>query len=518
MAIKTNLLYDATTTLNMGVEFRLSNKTSLDVSANWNPVTFSDNRKWKHVLAQPEFRLWTKETFRGHFFGLHAHYAYYNISNLPKSLFSQNMKDNRYEGWLAGAGVGYGYRRNFSRRWGLETVIGLGYTYLGYDKYKCGTCGEKLSSNKRNYFGPTKAAITLVYNFGCGKKVSFTPVSVYVHPVEIKEVAPLVAPLHAPVYAVSYLTPEAEEVKARSHKGSASLDFASGQADIATSAKSYTTELQHVYELITQVKNEFGAKMTGLTITGYASPEGTYYSNLILSRQRANAVKNHIQSVYGFPGSFFLVEGRGEDWMMLDSLVAQSSMVDKSRILEIIRNIDIFDGREKKLMELSGGAPYRQMLNELFPKLRRSDYVLHYTVDPFTVEEGKEVLKTKPSNLSLNEMFLIAKTYKQGSDAFNEVFEKAAQLFPHNDTANLNAAASALERGDKMLTGHYLAQVSEKGRNAAWHNNTAILHSLQGEYDQSTTEFNRAISLGSEQAVQNINLLYQYVEQLKMNN
>lgn len=168
-AIKTNLLYDATGSINLGAEVRLSDKTSLDISGNWNPWTFSGNRKWKHSLIQPEFRLWTGGTFSGHFFGLHAHYSYYNMSNLPKPPFSQNMKEHRYEGWLVGAGIGYGYRWNFGRRWGVEAEIGMGYAYLDYEKYKCETCNERVGSATRNYIGPTKAAVSLIYRLGSKK-------------------------------------------------------------------------------------------------------------------------------------------------------------------------------------------------------------------------------------------------------------------------------------------------------------------------------------------------------------
>ncbi|MCD8268234.1 MAG: DUF3575 domain-containing protein [Parabacteroides sp.] len=154
----------------MGAEFKTGNRTSLDLSASWNPFTFSDNRKWKHFLFQPEFRLWTKETFSGHFFGLHAHYAYYNVGRLPHGPFSQYMADHRFEGWLIGAGASYGYRWNFSQNWGLEATIGVGYAYLDYDKYKCETCGEKLGSETKHYFGPTKVGVSLIYSFGKKKK------------------------------------------------------------------------------------------------------------------------------------------------------------------------------------------------------------------------------------------------------------------------------------------------------------------------------------------------------------
>ena len=56
VALKTNLLYDATATVNLGTEIGLAPQWSLDLSANYNGWTFSDNKKWKHWLAQPEAR------------------------------------------------------------------------------------------------------------------------------------------------------------------------------------------------------------------------------------------------------------------------------------------------------------------------------------------------------------------------------------------------------------------------------------------------------------------------------
>lgn len=172
VAVKTNLLYDATSTLNLGLEFGLSKKWTLDVSGNYNPWTFNDNRKMKHWLAQPEFRYWLCEKFNGHFFGLHAHGGQYNWGGMLPWGFSngkmfrvesRQMSNYRYEGWLVGAGISYGYQWILGNRWNLEASIGVGYTHLNYGKYKCEKCGEKLRDEHRNYFGPTKASISLIY-------------------------------------------------------------------------------------------------------------------------------------------------------------------------------------------------------------------------------------------------------------------------------------------------------------------------------------------------------------------
>lgn len=76
------------------------------------------------------------------------------------------LQDYRFEGWMLGAGVAYGYQWLLSKHWSIEAEIGIGYVYSRYDKYECPHCGDLLEENKpHNYFGPTKAAVNLIYVF-----------------------------------------------------------------------------------------------------------------------------------------------------------------------------------------------------------------------------------------------------------------------------------------------------------------------------------------------------------------
>ena len=170
-AIKTNLLYDATTTFNLGAEFGLSPKWTLDLAANYNPWTFSNNRKWKHWLVQPEGRYWFCNKMMGHFIAFHALGGQVNAGNIDldfKFLGTnfRKLKDHRFEGWYIGTGIGYGYAWALSKHWNMEAELGIGYIYSRYDKYKCEKCGEKVASDQdHHYVGPTKAALNLVYIF-----------------------------------------------------------------------------------------------------------------------------------------------------------------------------------------------------------------------------------------------------------------------------------------------------------------------------------------------------------------
>ncbi len=136
----------------------------MEVAGGVNPFVFKDNKKIQHWIVQPELRYWTCEVFNGHFFGLHALAGEYNIGgvDIPVGRLSK-FKDNRYEGYAFGGGISYGYQWAIAPRWNLEMNLGGGYTYLTFDKYPCVKCGSKIGSGTNNYFGVTKAALSLIY-------------------------------------------------------------------------------------------------------------------------------------------------------------------------------------------------------------------------------------------------------------------------------------------------------------------------------------------------------------------
>lgn len=171
VAIKTNLISDATLSPNLGIEFALAPKWTMDISGEGNFWKLSHGKRWKHWLLQPEARYWFCDRFQGGFLGLHALGGQYNfggIKGMPDFLgtkFSE-LENYRFQGWYAGAGVAFGWAWAIAKHWNIEAEIGLGWVYTRYDKYECAVCGDKLDENHpHNYVGPTKAAVNVVYVF-----------------------------------------------------------------------------------------------------------------------------------------------------------------------------------------------------------------------------------------------------------------------------------------------------------------------------------------------------------------
>lgn len=154
--LKTNLPHLATATPNIGVEIGLTESLSLSLEGGYNPFEWSDEKFHKHYLVTPELRYWTCYPFNRSFWGVHGLFGRYNIDD-------STIFNHRHEGSIWGAGITYGYHLYLAPHWGIEFLFGLGFAYLKYDKYDCGKCADKIGSFERNYVGPTRAAISLVY-------------------------------------------------------------------------------------------------------------------------------------------------------------------------------------------------------------------------------------------------------------------------------------------------------------------------------------------------------------------
>lgn len=164
LAIKTNLLYDATSTINLGLEAGFAKRWSVDVSGNYNGWNFPNDKKMQHWMVQPELRFWLCENFNGHFFGLHGHFGdfHFEKTKIP-FMINPELLAYRNKGSFYGAGIGYGYHLILSKRWSLEAEAGIGWIHSDYDRYKMHEGGRLIGHFSEDYFGITKLSLSLVF-------------------------------------------------------------------------------------------------------------------------------------------------------------------------------------------------------------------------------------------------------------------------------------------------------------------------------------------------------------------
>lgn len=308
----------------------------------------------------------------------------------------------------------------------------------------------------------------------------------------------ILPPLVPPTYELSYVIPPAEPIKQRSETHSAYLNFEVGKSVLLRDFKNNASELNNVNKIVNEVRNDKNLKFTEFTITGYASPEGGYDYNMRLSENRAKAFAAYMKDKENMPASLLKVNWEGEDWIGLRKAIKESSLSDREKIMEVLEISDI-NKRKAQLKALNGGRTYRMLLDEYYPPLRRIDYTLAYIARPFDVNEAKQVIKTKPQYLSLNEMFLVANTYPKTSPEFKEVFDIAVRLYPTDPVAQQNTAALEIERGADDAGISRLLSINSP---EAW-NNLGVAYAKKKEYQKALEYFSKAANAGVQAAAQN---------------
>lgn len=305
--------------------------------------------------------------------------------------------------------------------------------------------------------------------------------------------------------AVAYITPRAEAIKKRTEEGKAYLDFPVNKTLIYPDYRRNPAEIEKIRQTIEIVKNDKNTDITAITIHGYASPEGSYANNTRLARGRAEELKLYVRNLYNFNEKIITAYSTAEDWKGLLLYLESSNIKEKKDILAIINQNILPDVKEQKLKILNAGEPYRYMLNNWFPSLRHSDYTVNYIVRGFSVVEAKEIIGKRPQQLSLQEMFLLAQTYKKGSDEFNEVFEIAVRMFPEDPTANLNASSIALSKRDVPAAKKYLGKADKNLPETI--NNLGVLAVFEGKIEDAKVMFSKAAAAGVVQAATNLKKL-----------
>lgn len=246
-----------------------------------------------------------------------------------------------------------------------------------------------------------------------------------------------------------FITPMAEAVKTREIEGKAYVDFKVNQTVILPEFGHNPFELAKIRESIDAIRNNDDTKITSMSITGYASPEGSFSNNVRLAKGRTEALAAYVNNLYRFPIGFISTSWVPEDWEGVRKfLLDNPTFANRDQILAIV-DFNMDPDAKNDLIKREFPISYRYMLENVYPPLRHSDYRVEYQVKSYTsVDEIAEVFRTRPGNLSLQELFVLGNSLPEGSPKYAEVFETAVKLYPDSDVAALNAAVAKMKTGD----------------------------------------------------------------------
>lgn len=321
-----------------------------------------------------------------------------------------------------------------------------------------------------------------------------------------------ILPAMSPEYLADFIIPEDEAVKHRAENLNAYIQFRQDSHIIDPEYGNNRAEIDSVTNALRNAGGNEYINLTGIYITGYASPEGGYSYNTGLSERRVNSFTRYMMEDFeNIDRSLFHVDWKGEDWKGFRAEVLDcQDLHKKDEVLSIIDNCTRDrDLCEKRIKELQPEGIYTRLLNEVYPMLRRNEIRLEYKVRNFDVSEGREIIFKDPQLLSVSEIHKVAESYGKGTPEYVSAMMAGAKGHPHEMTMLNNAALALIESGRPEEAVVLLKGASDNG----------ILLNLMGrayidlgDTDAASECFKKSASMGFGDAETNLSILKEYLE------
>lgn len=302
---------------------------------------------------------------------------------------------------------------------------------------------------------------------------------------------------YQPMVKVNYLTPE-KEVKTLHREGAAYLDFKVGSSVILPDFRRNPQELAKIEKFLEQVFNDSDFELSRLSITGYASPEGSWASNDRLSLARAEALRQYIAGKYASTRRFMQVSNIPEDWEGLIQMIREGEMDSKEKVLEIIETVSDPDTRESRLRTLEGGRPFRYMLEEMFPSLRRVVYRVEFTVKEYSLEESGAIMQKNPEQLNHYELTQLYRSFPEHSPEQEQIGDLIIIMFPDDPVAANNTIARWIEKNEPEKAASYVEKASQLPEA---YNTVGAYYLLTENPDKAEEYFNKALQVSSQEYI-----------------
>ena len=285
--------------------------------------------------------------------------------------------------------------------------------------------------------------------------------------------------------------------KERNLHGSAYITFVVNKWEMKPDYMNNRHELRKITDTLDVMVKDPNVSVRQVKIHGWASPESPYEHNKMLAENRAKSLTEYVRRLYNLPADVFApAEATPENWIGLRKAVEEMSediLPHKQQILTIIGDLTLQPDPKELKIKQQYPAEYRYLLQNVYPGLRRSDYDISFNFSDFTLEQAKEIYKTKPYQLSLREMWDVAQTMEPYSHDYNKVMQTAVNIYPDAPEALVNLANVAIRQKDLLKAESLLERA---GDSAEALNTRAVIAIIQQRYDAATTLLQQAAAKG----------------------
>lgn len=239
------------------------------------------------------------------------------------------------------------------------------------------------------------------------------------------------------------------EVELRDAYGSMNLMFPVGKSNLDLSLGNNKTELDALISEINRIYDDPNASVKGLTINGYASPEGSLSYNEKLAESRMKSAMDVVlKNIYPEVRreADVKVNASVARWEEVVAMLKADGYTDEAD--QIQRILATYSGPESRSWAISRLPFYNSLIQEKYlPRLRKVDYQISFsTYRPLTDEEIAALYVKNPSGLSRYQFYRYYNSLE--GDAKEKAIRQALKVYPNSVVAATDLSELMLKRDE----------------------------------------------------------------------
>ena len=166
------------------------------------------------------------------------------------------------------------------------------------------------------------------------------------------------------------------------HKAEYEIHFAINSSTPNDKFSDNTTELKALDALFSDMKDNKMMHLKSITVTGYASPDGTTPKNEALAKERAEHIASMIAERYNLKESNIAISSNVEKWSATAPAIESSKLDNRGAIVRMVSSNEapmVVDNRLKR-----EGEAWKYLTTDILPDMRRAVVSVTYTEDHIT--------------------------------------------------------------------------------------------------------------------------------------
>ena len=159
-------------------------------------------------------------------------------------------------------------------------------------------------------------------------------------------------------------------------QGAVRIEFARGSGIVDRALGENNKMMVELVSSIMVIESTPGLRVSQVVVVGFSAPEAADEKET-LAIERAEGIRDLLTANSKINPAVINIYNGSVDWATLRALIAESNMLEKYKVLEIIDNVPAWGSTLEKdrmtwLMELGGGEPFRYIRENFFPQLRQT--------------------------------------------------------------------------------------------------------------------------------------------------